>query len=342
MHEAEICDIWWYVSLHDHSHSVEAHPLVQAWPNPACKHNSIYMLWCQHKYAHSTCQSHMHSDAHTFLHSQSSRPSVHTETNTYYTHTVNLTPSSNAERIVPGLGDIKSWDYPIKSYSTPSPTHAISVEQTIAPHHEGRGKCAYVNVCVHALFGTWIQLQCWINVIILVFWFFFGHQNTGGQLSTNVPTNRNIKLITVHSMTTDNAVCVCVCVCVCGVCVQRHTKTLFSYLSSSHTLTHTHPSPFNLPLEHSIHTISDVHFPECTRKENYFYPYSTIWHHFSLFLSPILDSPLSTLNFIIPPSTPCLMTRASLTFFYFFFKTFSIRSLISLSALSFTFSPPLL
>lgn len=103
----------------------------------------------------------MHTDTHTvcatvFPTTTASALFEHRETNTYYTHThtVNLTPCSNAERIVPGLGDIKSLDYPIKSYSTPSPTYAKSVEQTTEPDHEGRGKCSYVNVCVHSLFGT--------------------------------------------------------------------------------------------------------------------------------------------------------------------------------------------
>lgn len=156
MHEGEICDIWSCVSLHGHSHSVEASPLIHAWPNPACKHSSICMLCGQHKYhiltVHVThiCTHIMH---YSSLYDQSACPFAHRETNTYYTHThtVNLTPCSNAERIVPGLGDIKSLDYPIKSYSTPSPTYAKSVEQTIEPHHEGRGKCSYVNVCAHTI-----------------------------------------------------------------------------------------------------------------------------------------------------------------------------------------------
>lgn len=113
---------------------------------------SICILWCQHKYKHRTCHSHVHTHRqytlHFSPHSQSTRPFAHTETNTYSTHTVNLTPCSNAERIVPGLGDIKSLDYPIKSYSTPSPTYAKSVEQTIATHHEGRGWwCVLMCVC---------------------------------------------------------------------------------------------------------------------------------------------------------------------------------------------------
>lgn len=37
----------------------------------------------------------------------SAHPFAHWETNTYYTHTLNLAPHSKAERIVPGLGDIK-------------------------------------------------------------------------------------------------------------------------------------------------------------------------------------------------------------------------------------------
>lgn len=137
------------VSLHDHSE--EACPFLHAWPNPACKHSSVCMLWCQHKYTHSTCHSHMHAHTHTHTHqsytlqytfpphTQSTRPFCAHRNKHYYTHTVNLTPCSNAERIVPGLGDIKSLDYPIKSYSTSSPAYAKSVEQTIAPHHEGRG-----------------------------------------------------------------------------------------------------------------------------------------------------------------------------------------------------------
>lgn len=68
-------------------------------------------------------------------------PFAHTETNTYYTLTVNRTPCSNTERIVPGLEDIKSSDYPIKSYFAPSPTYAKSAEQTIAPWCEGRVMC---------------------------------------------------------------------------------------------------------------------------------------------------------------------------------------------------------
>lgn len=75
------------------------------------------------------------------------RPFAHRETNTCYTHTVNLTPRSNAGRIVPGLEDIKSLDYPIKSYSAPSPTYAKSLDQTTEPLREGRGKCSYLNAC---------------------------------------------------------------------------------------------------------------------------------------------------------------------------------------------------
>lgn len=159
-----VCELAWPLAL---SGGTSTHGRT-----PACKHSSICMLWCQHKYTvHVT-----HICAHTqytlhFFPPEHPPFFAHTETNTCYTHTVNLTPCSNAERIVPGLGDIKSLDYPIKSYSTPSPTYAKSVEQTIAPHHEGRGKCAYVNVSVHALFGTWIKLQSWINVIFLVSFF---------------------------------------------------------------------------------------------------------------------------------------------------------------------------
>lgn len=83
----------------------------------------ICMLRWQHTHTHTLT----HSIHYSFPPSQSIRPLAHTEANTYYTHTVNLTPCSNAERIVPGLGDIKSLDYPIKSYSPPLPhLHKIS------------------------------------------------------------------------------------------------------------------------------------------------------------------------------------------------------------------------
>lgn len=71
------------------------------------------------------------------------RPLAHRGTNTCYTHTVNLAPRSNAARIVPGLEDIKSLDYPIKSYS--APPHAKSPDQTTEAPREGRGKCSYSN-----------------------------------------------------------------------------------------------------------------------------------------------------------------------------------------------------
>lgn len=78
------------------------------------------------------------------------------------THTAHiqliLLPPSNAERIVPGLEDIKSLDYPIKSYFTPSPTHAKSVEQTITPRCEGWG-CEPVKYCVeHEVIHEEMQL----------------------------------------------------------------------------------------------------------------------------------------------------------------------------------------
>lgn len=82
---------------------------------PTQIHTHYMSLVCTHRHRHT---HYMH---YTFHHSESTRLLAHTETNTYNTHTVNLTPCSNAERIVPGLGDIKSLDYPIKSYSNPLP-----------------------------------------------------------------------------------------------------------------------------------------------------------------------------------------------------------------------------
>lgn len=92
-------------------------------------HDHVRHANTAHLHAEVTTHTHTQTHTHTLTHSihysfppsQSIRPLAHTEANTYYTHTVNLTPCSNAERIVPGLGDIKSLDYPIKSYSPPLP-----------------------------------------------------------------------------------------------------------------------------------------------------------------------------------------------------------------------------
>lgn len=100
------------------------------------------------------CYSHTHAyfytlAAHTYCTmGVRARPFAHRETNTCYAHTVNLTPCSKAGRIVPGLGDIKSLDYPIKWYSASSPTYTKSLDQTTEALHEGRGKCSYLNVRV--------------------------------------------------------------------------------------------------------------------------------------------------------------------------------------------------
>lgn len=133
---------------------------------------SFCMLCCQHKYVdirHTLCCvcPNMYTYVHTHTHTYSmylythaahttvfltigvrARPFAHRETNTCYAHTVNLTPCSNAGRIVPGLGDIKSLDYPVKWYSAPSPTYSKSLDQTTEPLHEGRGNCSYLSVRV--------------------------------------------------------------------------------------------------------------------------------------------------------------------------------------------------
>lgn len=103
---------------------------------------SFCMLRCQHRYdILSVRATHIWTRTHTHVyvcicirtHARTqrahvcptvgvrARPFAHRGTNTCYTHTVNLAPRSNAGRIVPGLEDIKSLDYPIKSYSAPLP-----------------------------------------------------------------------------------------------------------------------------------------------------------------------------------------------------------------------------
>lgn len=133
-----------YVMLHEHTHSVKALPLM----TKSCMQTQVRLhAAVSHKYYRHTghftyLYTHTNTRAlrvlqYTFPVSHNTRPFAHTETNTYYTLTVNLTPCSNAEGIVPGLEDIKSLDYPIKSYFAPSPTHAKSAEQTIPPWSEG-------------------------------------------------------------------------------------------------------------------------------------------------------------------------------------------------------------
>lgn len=80
---------------------------------------------------------------------------------TFHTHAVNLTPCSNAERIVPGLEDIKSEDYPIELYSIPlthTTTPPLPATPLPSPKISGINHCStswetgslvflYVKVC---------------------------------------------------------------------------------------------------------------------------------------------------------------------------------------------------
>lgn len=114
---------------------------------------SFCMLRCQHRYdilpvraTHIWTRTHMYMCVYACARTRRAhvcptvgvraRPFAHRGTNTCYTHTVNLAPRSNAGRIVPGLEDIKSLDYPIKSYSAPLP-HPRKKKKITGSNHRG-------------------------------------------------------------------------------------------------------------------------------------------------------------------------------------------------------------
>lgn len=66
----------------------------------------------------------------------------------------------------------------------------------------------------------------------------------------------------------------------------RACESLSSLLFKPNAHVHTSSFPFHSPSGRSNLTISEVHFPKCSRNENYFYPLSTISHHFCLLSTP--------------------------------------------------------
>lgn len=80
-------------------------------------------IYTHTQYIRTYAQTHKVTRRHTVLTTRFPTPGASTllctQKQTSDKHTVNLTPCSNAERIMPGLGDIKSLDYPIVFYPLP-------------------------------------------------------------------------------------------------------------------------------------------------------------------------------------------------------------------------------
>lgn len=127
--------------MHDHLHSAEAHPLKHACKTQLHLH-AVVPKQIPHICTQALCIQ------HTSPHTPRAPALTHnTPKQTSYKHTVNLTPCSNAERIMPGLEDIKSLDYPIKSHSTPPP-HTQNQWGKPSQHITRVGGSVHIYMCV--------------------------------------------------------------------------------------------------------------------------------------------------------------------------------------------------
>lgn len=133
---------------------------------------SFRMLRCQHR---SDTLAHIWTRTHVYMGAiyartrraracptvgARARPFAHRGTNTCYTHTVNLAPRSNAGRIVPGLEDIKSLDYPIKSYSAPPPPPPTQNRWIKPPERLARGeRSVHIQMRADARCSIWSRLS---------------------------------------------------------------------------------------------------------------------------------------------------------------------------------------